>query len=142
MKTLIINSTPKTDGHCVELTNIAVEAAKRAGAEYELFRLADLNLDVCHMCGDGWGTCSKDFRCAFENDGFNTLHEKLAWTDSLLLITPVYWTECSEAMKEFMDRVRRCEGAKALWGDRKNSLLFHKIIQIIKVFHSAIFYFS
>jgi len=126
MKTLIITATPKTEGHCAELTAIAAEAAKRAGAECEVLRLDDLKLEACRMCGDGWGLCRQQFRCAFDQDGFDKVQEKLGWAEALVLITPVYWWESSEAMKIFMDRVRRCEGSRMFHGQNEQSRLYGK----------------
>ena len=126
MKTLIISATPKTEGHCAELTAIAAGAAQRAGAEYEVLRLDELKLEACHMCGDGWGICREQFRCAFDRDGFDKVQEKLAWAEALVMISPVYWWETSEAMKVFMDRVRRCEGSRMFHGLNDKSLLWQK----------------
>jgi len=77
------------------------------------------------VCSDG--IRNFDLTCALCSDGFDALQEKLAWTESLVLITPVYWSESNEAMKVFMDRVRRCEGSKAFYGGSKEgSLLYQK----------------
>ncbi|MBR6521925.1 MAG: flavodoxin family protein [Oscillospiraceae bacterium] len=126
MRTLIVSATPKTEGHSAELTAIAAAAAERAGAECQVLRLDELKLEACKMCGDGWGVCRDKFRCAFEADGFDKVQEKLAWAEAVVLITPVYWWECSESMKIFMDRVRRCEGSRMFHGMNDQSLLWQK----------------
>ena len=126
MRTLIVSATPKTEGHSAELTAIAAAAAERAGAECQVLHLDELKLEACKMCGDGWGVCRDKFRCAFEADGFDKVQEKLAWAEAVVLITPVYWWECSESMKIFMDRVRRCEGSRMFHGMNDQSLLWQK----------------
>ena len=126
MRTLIVSATPKTEGHSAELTAIAATAAERAGAECQVLRLDELKLEACKMCGDGWGVCRDKFRCAFEADGFDKVQEKLDWAEAVALITPVYWWECSESMKIFMDRVRRCEGSRMFHGMNDQSLLWQK----------------
>jgi len=77
------------------------------------------------MCGDGWGICLKQYRCAFGNDngdGFNALQETLSSADAFIWITPVYWGQASEAIKNFIDRLRRCQGSKHYnWGDTTGS---------------------
>ena len=40
---------------------------------------------------------------------FSSLQQKAACVDGLIIITPVYWGEPSEAHKAFFDRLRRCE---------------------------------
>ncbi len=126
MKTLIISGSPKIEGHCAELAEIAVNAARRAGAEYELLCVDELQLEACRMCGDGWGICRDEFRCAFGEDGLDRVQELLAWAEALVMITPVYWWECSDGMKVFMDRVRRCEGSRMFHNLNDQSLLWQK----------------
>jgi len=112
MKTLVITGSPKKEGHCAELADTAVEAARKAGAEVELLRISDCKLQPCRMCGDGWGPCREKHVCAFGDDGLSALQAKAAEADALVLITPVYWGEMSEALKTFTDRIRRCESVK------------------------------
>jgi len=112
MKTLIITGSPKKEGLCAELAEIAFEAAKKAGAEAEVLRVHDCRLQPCRMCGDGWGSCREKHVCAFGNDGLTELQAKLAEADNFVLLTPVYWGGLSEELKSFLDRIRRCEASK------------------------------
>jgi multimeric flavodoxin WrbA len=63
----------------------------------------------CHVCGDGWGSCREQHRCAFGGDGFDEAREAVKKSDSFCFITPVYWGEMVEGLKGFFDRLRRCE---------------------------------
>ena len=108
MKTLIITGSPKKEGLCAELAEIALEAAKKAGADAEVLRVHDCRLQPCRMCGDGWGSCREKHVCAFGGDGLTELQSKLAEADSFVLLTPVYWGGLSEELKSFLDRIRRC----------------------------------
>jgi len=121
MKLLIISGTPKKDGLTRSLGNAALETVIAEGVESEILPLADLGLLACKMCGDGWGTCLKQYRCAFgdeDGDGFNALQETFASADAFIWITPVYWGQASEAVKNFIDRLRRCQGSKHyVWGN-------------------------
>ena len=113
MKILIISGTPKQDGICHSLVTAAYDTAVKSGAETEIIRLADYKLSVCRMCGDGWGSCSTEHRCAFgDEDGFNILQQRFGEADAFVYITPVYWGDVSEAFKSFFDRLRRCEATK------------------------------
>ena len=117
MKLIIISGTPKNDGLCHSLVTAAAEAAQSKGAETEIIKLSDHNLQSCKMCGDGWGVCRTQHRCAFGNeDGFNNIQEKYEEANAFVYITPVYWGDASEAMKIFLDKLRRCQATR-----RRNS---------------------
>ena len=125
MKLLIVNGTPKTDGLCYSFVTAAEETAAELGADAETVRLSGMNLAKCKMCGDGWGICFGEHRCAFgDKDGFNELQKKVGDAAALVYITPVYWGETSEEMKIFMDKLRRCQATKQ-WNQRKDEVSFH-----------------
>lgn len=121
MKLLIVTGNPKTDGLCQKITDAVKDGAESAGAAVSV--LYPGALERCHVCGEGWGTCVKTHTCAFGKDGFDAAQAQVREADALVLITPVYWEETSEALKGFLDRLRRCEfgGAGALTG--KQTLL-------------------
>jgi len=111
MNLLIISGTPKKDGLCHSLVMSAMEAANLQNVNVDVIQLTGLT--ACKMCGDGWGTCSKEHYCEYgDDDGFNEYREKVKWADGFVFITPVYWGELSEGMKIFIDKLRRCEATK------------------------------
>lgn len=112
MKLIIFSGTPKTEGLCVSLVAAAKEAGEGGGAEVSVAKLCESDLRSCAVCNDGWGTCRPNHTCIFENDGFGAFQEEAREADALILITPVYWGEMSEAMKDFIDRLRRCEATR------------------------------
>jgi len=107
MKFLIITGNPKHEGLCYSITEAVRQGASDGGAEVEI--LTTEKLARCRVCGDGWGTCRNENRCAFGNDGFNETQGKAKAADALCLITPVYWGEAAEGLKIFFDKLRRCE---------------------------------
>jgi multimeric flavodoxin WrbA len=107
MNYLIVSGNPKRDGLCFSVTEEVVRGAKEGGADVEVLTVE--KLDRCHVCGDGWGSCREQHRCAFGGDGFNAAQEAVRRADQLCFITPVYWWEMAEALKGFFDRLRRCE---------------------------------
>jgi multimeric flavodoxin WrbA len=111
MKILIISGTPKQDGICDSLIKAAAGAAEESGVNAEIIKLAEENLSRCGMCGDGWGTCFSEHKCALD-DNFNALQEKCREADAFIYITPVYWGEVSEAFKNYSDKLRRCQATK------------------------------
>jgi multimeric flavodoxin WrbA len=111
MDFLIISGNPKHDGLCYAVTEEIRRGAGDGGADTDILTVE--KLERCHVCGDGWGTCREQHRCAFGQDGFNTAQERVKKADQLCLITPVYWGEMAEGLKCFFDRLRRCEFGQA-----------------------------
>ena len=129
MKLLIISGTPKKDGLCHSLVQKALEAAKSKGAQADI--ISTTSIDLCRMCGDGWGTCRTKHECAFgESDGFNAFQQKMKWADGFIFITPVYWGEVSEGMKAFLDKLRRCQASKK-WDDWEEDSFLKKKSSIL-----------
>jgi multimeric flavodoxin WrbA len=89
------------------MTDAVVRGATDGGAQVELLKVD--RLERCHVCGTGWGTCASEHLCSFGGDGFNEAQEKVREAQGVCLITPVYWWEMAEALKSFLDRLRRCE---------------------------------
>ena len=116
MKLLILSGNPKKDGLCDAVIGEALRGAADGGAQAQA--LAFEGMDRCRVCGDGWGTCRAEHRCAFEGDGFAQAQGLVREADRLCIVTPVYWGEMAEALKCFLDRLRRCEfgGEGALAG--------------------------
>ena len=111
MNYLIISGSPKKDGLCHSVTEQIKRGAEDGGAQVKLLKIEGMG--TCHVCGDGWGTCREQHRCAFGNDGFDEAQAMVKDADQICLITPVYWKEMSESLKCFLDRLRRCEFGQA-----------------------------
>jgi multimeric flavodoxin WrbA len=107
MNYLIISGNPKGSGLCQAVTEEALQGAKDGGASAGTLLVE--KLERCRVCGDGWGSCREQHKCAFEKDGFGAAQEMVRKADQLCFITPVYWGEMAESIKSFFDRLRRCE---------------------------------
>jgi len=110
MRILALQGSPNLDGLTASMAKQAIAGAKAAGAETELVDLCKLKLEACRQCDDGWGICRSEGNCIIEDD-FDTVRDKMAAADGLVLSTPVYWGNLSEVCKNFLDRLRRCERA-------------------------------
>jgi len=86
MKYLIITGNPKQDGLCHAVTEEVKKGAEAGGAIVDI--LSVTNIERCHVCGTGWGTCREKHVCAFGNDGFNEAQAKAHEADMLCFITP------------------------------------------------------
>jgi len=107
MRLAVLTGNPKNDGLCHSFIQAVTDGAKQAGAEIEKPDIFDFKR--CKICGDGWGTCLREHYCQNGGDGFSEVHKTLALVDAFCIITPVYWGECDEALKSFLDRLRRCD---------------------------------
>jgi len=109
MKISIVSGNPKTEGLCQSVIEAAKQGALEAGAEVDEIRLCDSDMVRCQVCGNGWGPCRKENYCTFGSDGFEDARSRIRNSDAVILATPVYWGETTEAFKSFIDRLRRCE---------------------------------
>ncbi|MDR2516025.1 MAG: flavodoxin family protein [Spirochaetaceae bacterium] len=124
MRFLVISGNPKDEGLCRAITGAVLQGARDGGAEAEELTVG--GLERCRVCGDGWGVCREQHRCAFESDGFGAARDAVANADALCIITPVYWGEMAEGVKSFLDRLRRCEASKHFSGNGAGSALAGK----------------
>ncbi|MCR3922554.1 MAG: flavodoxin family protein [Firmicutes bacterium] len=124
MKILILSGNPKKEGLCQTIIDAAKLGANEGGAEVEEIRLADLDMIRCQICGDGWGECRTEHTCIHGSDGFDEIKERVERSDAIILATPVYWGETTEAFKSFIDRLRRCEfGPKGIMSNKQVLLI-------------------
>jgi multimeric flavodoxin WrbA len=89
----------------------AIEAVSRgvaaAGGSTEVIFLTELEIERCRQCAkDGWGLCRDEGRCIIEDD-FAGIVEKIEAADLVVFATPVYFSDLSESMRSFLDRLRR-----------------------------------
>ena len=108
MKTLILWSSPNTDGLTVSAADSVAKGLAAAGIETERIQLNALDLQHCAACGNGFGTCRTEGTC-IQQDDFAAVYRKMTEADGLVFVTAVYWHDVTECMKAFLDRLRRCE---------------------------------
>ncbi len=104
---LILSGSPNTDGLTAACVEAATRGVRQAGHETHALNLCAHRLERCRQCEAGWGICLMEHRCIIEDD-LAEIQEMLAECEGLVLVTPVYFGEPSEAAKAAMDRLRRC----------------------------------
>jgi multimeric flavodoxin WrbA len=125
MRIVGLNASPNEDGLTATMLAAALAGAAEAGGETETVHLKRLTLLSCRQCGNGWGLCRQEGRCVQEDD-FADLKARLEAADAIIISTPVYFGEVSEAAKDFLDRLRRCACA----GPQGNALKGKPVIGI------------
>ena len=111
MKIIGISGSPSKSPYKTTefLVKKALESANEAGAETELIRLADLNIEPCNGCN----VCLKQKICTITDD-MQMLYEKLTKCDGIILGSPSYFGTVNGLVKNFMDRTRPLRGGLEL----------------------------
>jgi len=103
IRVLAVNASPRKYGNTFKLLKVAVEAARREGAEVEVVHLYDYEIKPCIGClSDIQDACR--YPCVF-NDGGRELIEKVYRSEVLIVGTPVYWYGPTGHLKNFIDRI-------------------------------------
>jgi multimeric flavodoxin WrbA len=106
MKILGLSCSPRKDGNTVAMINAALKAAKKAGAEVELYSVAGKTLEPCRGC---WG-CQKTGKCVIVDDAVPEIFDKMLAADGIIIGTPVYFYGMTAQAKALMDRTISIRG--------------------------------
>src|SRR4030067_625183 len=99
MKILGVSLSPREKGNTVAMLNEALAAAKKDGADVELFSVAGKNIQPCDGC---WG-CTKTGQCHIKDD-VQVLQEKMLAADGIIFGTPIYFWGMTAQAKAVVDR--------------------------------------
>ncbi len=107
MKTILICGSRNPNGQTAQAAGAVMKGLAKAGASAERVFLTTLKLERCRQCDDdGWGLCRKQGRCVIDDD-MSGLVEKIRQADAVVFATPVYYSDLSESLYAFTDRLRR-----------------------------------
>ncbi len=107
IRILGINASPRKYGNTFKLLYIAIETARKYGAETELIHLYDYEIKPCLGClSDEQKACR--YPCVIDDDGRIVL-EKILKSDGLIIATPIYWYGPSGHLKNLIDRMTAFE---------------------------------
>ena len=107
MNVLVISGSRNPEGQTAQAANALIEGIGDGGGKAELIFLPPMRIERCRQCeNDGWGICRSEGRCIIEDD-LASLVEKIKSADAVVFATPVYFSDLSESLKAFLDRLRR-----------------------------------
>jgi NAD(P)H-dependent FMN reductase len=107
MKIVIISGSKNREGKTARAIETIRKGIAKGKGESECIFLVEHNLEKCRQCNpDGWGICRSEHRCIIEDD-FAGIVAKIKAADAVVFATPVYFGDISEAMRGFLDRLRR-----------------------------------
>lgn len=120
MKVIVISGSRNPNGQTASAADAFLAGVADAGGVGEQIFLPQLNIQSCRQCkDDGWGDCNGRGRCVIADD-MNAVVEKMREADGFVFATPVYFSDLSETMKAFTDRLRRTclhdDGARGITG--------------------------
>lgn len=105
MKTIVLNASPRNDANTAQILNAAMEGARCAGAQTELFHLYNLDFAGCRSCL----ACKRKGveRCiCYWQDALSPVLEKVYAADTLLIGTPIFFGRPTSQYFAFLERLR------------------------------------
>lgn len=111
MKVAVVWSSPNTNGLTAAAKDRFMAGLTKAGVEIDEIHMNSKHLEHCRACGNGWGSCNKTGACVLQDD-FQDIYDRLVAADGIVFVSAVYWSDLTECMKAFVDRLRRCEASR------------------------------
>ena len=107
MYILAILGSRNPKGRTAQAAHALLQGASQTGSTIETVFLTEKKIERCRQCEDsGWGLCRREGHCVIEDD-FAAVVEKIKEADAVVFATPVYFSDLSESMRAFTDRLRR-----------------------------------
>ena len=100
MNVLMINGSPRKDGNTTIAVNEMVKTFESENIEVEVVQVGTMDIRGCIACG----SCHKTGKCVFD-DIVNTLHDKLAAADGVVIASPVYYASANGSLISLLDRL-------------------------------------
>ena len=100
MNVLMINGSPRKDGNTTIAVNEMVKIFESEDIEVEVVQVGTMDIRGCIACG----SCHKTGKCVFD-DIVNTLHDKLAAADGVVIASPVYYASANGSLISLLDRL-------------------------------------
>lgn len=122
MNITLVWSSPNKDGLTNTTARNFMKGLNNAGAKVNEIWLNKANIGHCRACENGWGNCLKIGECIIKDD-FSNIYRQLSESDGIVFVSAVYWSEMTECMKAFVDRLRRCEATKNHFLEGKRCIL-------------------
>ena len=107
MRVVAILGSRNHEGQTARVVDALLAGVAGAGGESTKVCLPETAVERCRQCEDsGWGRCRAEGECVIEDD-FAALVKQLRNGDAAVFATPVYYSDLSESMRAFLDRLRR-----------------------------------
>lgn len=102
MKILAINGSHRAGQNTDYLIQQALDAARAHGADTEVIKLSEKNIEFCVCCN----RCLFKPECSIKDDDMEEIKAKMLEADGIIFASPNYFSNVTARMKNFMDRTR------------------------------------
>lgn len=107
MNVLIISGSRNPEGQTARAAAAFSTGVTTGGGKCEQVFLPALDIQRCRQCdANGWGICRAEGKCIIGDD-FAVIADRIRAADAIVLATPVYYSDLSESLRAFLDRLRR-----------------------------------
>lgn len=101
MKVLLVNGSPHREGNTYLALSEVARALEAEGIDTEIVSIGTKPIPGCIACGQ----CSRIGHCAFNDEAYVTIREKLATADGLIVGSPVYFAGPNGSLCALLDRL-------------------------------------
>ena len=101
MNVLLINGSPRRNGNTHRALAEVASALETESIRSEIVSIGPKAVQGCTACGK----CGELGRCIFKDDLYETVREKLAEADALILGSPTYYAGPNGSLCALLDRV-------------------------------------
>jgi len=107
MKIVMISGSRNRQGKTATMADALLHGASSKGCACDRFFLPEMAIERCRQCDErGWGDCRKQGTCVIDDD-FARVVEAVRAADAVVFANPVYFSDLSESLRAFLDRLRR-----------------------------------
>ncbi len=100
MKVVGIVGSPRNGSNSEILVKKVLEGARTKGANVEIFKINELNINWCQGCFE----CQKSGKCKQE-DEMKRIYSALEFADAVVIGSPIYMGYVTAQTKTFLDRL-------------------------------------
>lgn len=101
MKILIINGSPRKQGHISKMLQWMEAEAKANGDDVSVIRVADLSIRPCIGCM----SCREKLKCCLPEDDAQRVLKQIEEANALIIGAPCYWGNLPGQLKVMFDRM-------------------------------------
>lgn len=101
MKILIINGSPRKQGHISKMLQWMEAEAKANGDYVSVIRVADLSIRPCIGCM----SCREKLKCCLPEDDAQRVLKQIEEANALIIGAPCYWGNLPGQLKVMFDRM-------------------------------------
>ncbi|MDM8313330.1 MULTISPECIES: flavodoxin family protein [Clostridium] len=101
MKVLLINGSPHKNGCTFTALNEVAGSLNKNGIESEIIHIGTKAIQGCIACG----RCRETGKCAFRDEVYNELFEKIQEADGVVVGSPVYYAGPNGSLCAMLDRL-------------------------------------